>query len=491
MQPLPQGGRDEGLSARLVRSFLWMAGLGTTVRGLSLVRLFLLGRLLSPADFGVVGTGVIAIGLFQAIMEGGVELALLRKERISPEFLDSAWAVGIVRGVLTSVAVFLVAPLLGSLAGSEDVVRIVRVMAVIPVLSSFANVAIIDYRRDLELAPYFLLQTCGVAADLFAALALALIRPNAWALVGGWLALTGTHVGMSYVLHPYRPRFRLSRTHTAELLAQAPWMSGSSMLGWLQSNGLPALVVSRLGVESLGLFHVAWRVGWSLLTEVAQMLSNVSLAAYAGVRHDLQRLRAIFQTALALLLLIIIPGAAGLAAFSEDLVRILLGPRWMPTAALVGPLAAAAAVSAVGLALWPVLLSAGQARLRTAGAFVEALLLLLMASVLMTEVGLTGLPWLTLIASSVGTLVGVIHARRLLGPGLMDLRRCVTAPVLASAPGLIFMMLADFELRGIVELAAVLSGAVLLYLSGLVLLWRLGWLGGAGTFLDSGLFRTR
>ena len=76
------GGRN--LGRRTLSGTFWIMGGKFFRQGLFLVRAVILGRLLSPHDFGLVGIGALAIQLLGTVTYSGFGEALVQRPRLSP-----------------------------------------------------------------------------------------------------------------------------------------------------------------------------------------------------------------------------------------------------------------------------------------------------------------------------------------------------------------------------------------------------------------------
>ena len=83
----------ESLSPSVIRSGFWSLGGNWLSRGLSIVKLVILARLLSPLDFGILGLAILSINIINVFSETGIESALIQKEQISKNDLDTAWTI--------------------------------------------------------------------------------------------------------------------------------------------------------------------------------------------------------------------------------------------------------------------------------------------------------------------------------------------------------------------------------------------------------------
>lgn len=464
----------ESVSGRVIRSGLWMVAMNLTGRLLGTVRLLVLARLLTPHDFGLVGIALVVISLLQSFSATGLHLALIQRRERARDLFDTAWTLGLIRGGLMAGILEILAPAVGTFFASPEAVAIVRVMALVPVIDALGNIGVVELRRELTFGPYYVLHTSGVIADLCVAVPLAFWLENAWALVGGWLALTGVQTVVSYGLHPYRPTLRLGRARVGELLGFGRWVLGSTAIGWLINDGVHAMVGRLLGVQALGLYQMAWRVAALPTTDVTQVVATVTVAAYAKLQDSLERVRLAYLRVLTVVALAAVPVAIGVGIYGEALVRVLLGERWTAIVPFLKVLGLFGLARSIGNTASPLFLGMGKPRLQTLTAVVELGLLAGLLSPLSLRLGLTGTAVAVTVSSAVGAAVALSVVSHLVGLRLAELASILGWPLVACLP---FAAL-GFWVLGPLETLGGLAGAVLLsaivYASSLLLL---AWLG--------------
>ena len=463
----------ENLSERVIRSGLWMVALNVTGRLLGMVRLLILARLLTPYDFGLVGIALVMISLFESFSATGTGLALIQRKERARDLFDTAWTLGLIRGTAMAGLLVVLAPVVGSFFGSPEAVAVIRVMALAPLIGGLTNIGVVEFRKELTFGPYYLLHTSGVVADLCVSVPLALWLGNAWALVGGWLALTAVRVALSYLLHPYRPTLRLDRGQAGELLGYGRWIFGSSAIGWLLTGGVHAAVGRLLGVQALGLYQMAWRLASLPTTEVTSVISGVTMAAYAKLQDSLERIRLAYLRVLKAVPLAATPIAVGIGLYGEDLVRVFLGGRWAAIVPIVQVLALFGLVRSIGATAEPLFQGLGRPRSQTFVGFVELGLLVGLLGPLTLWLGPVG----TAVAATVGAVCGAVASLWIVSR-LLRIRAGELVPILGW-PLLACLPLAAIRIRflGSLDTLIGLAGAILisgiLYLTALVLLDRL------------------
>ena len=117
------------IGGHIVRAAAWMVAIRWCIRGLDVVVMVVLARLLVPEDFGLYATGILVVGLLEIISQAGIDLALIRNPATQREHYDAAWTIQIIQGVAVALVLLALAPLL---AGFFDEPRTVQVAGTVP-----------------------------------------------------------------------------------------------------------------------------------------------------------------------------------------------------------------------------------------------------------------------------------------------------------------------------------------------------------------------
>ena len=96
---------------------------------LRLVVLFLLARLLSPANFGVVGAATVVMGFSAIFSQLGMAPAIVQRPVLEPRHEQAAFSASVGFGLLLGAMLWLLAP---------EIAAFFRIPAVQPVLRTFA-----------------------------------------------------------------------------------------------------------------------------------------------------------------------------------------------------------------------------------------------------------------------------------------------------------------------------------------------------------------
>jgi O-antigen/teichoic acid export membrane protein len=322
--------KKESLSERVIRGGFWVFALRFTNRGLGLIRKIVIARLLAPEDFGLLGIAFLSISTLETFSQMGFQAALVQKKADIKPYLDTAWTVSAIRGVIIFGLLFIFAPLVAEFFSSPQATLIIRVIGVSVLLSGFRNIGIIFFQKSLEFNKEFFYQLSGTLTNFGVGIVLAFLLKTVWALVWGGLAASFVQLFMSYIVHPYRPSFRFEKAKFDQLFGFGKWVLGQSIVIFLITQGDDIFVGKMLGVTALGFYQMAYLISNLCATEITHVISGVTFPAYSKMQDDLGRMKQACLRVLGLTCTISFPLAAGILVLAPALTQVILTEKWLP-----------------------------------------------------------------------------------------------------------------------------------------------------------------
>ena len=128
-----------------------MAALRVFTRGLAIAKIAILARILVPAQFGIYGIATIVLGFFETLTETGINIFLIQDKQKIDEYVDSAWVVSIIRGVVISLAILLLIPVIIAFFHTPGAKEILLLVSLVPLIRGFVNPACIKFQKNLEI----------------------------------------------------------------------------------------------------------------------------------------------------------------------------------------------------------------------------------------------------------------------------------------------------------------------------------------------------
>lgn len=322
------------LTTRTVRGAGWVVGWRVATRLLGTISTLLLVRLLLPSDFGLVALGTTFSQAVDGLSEIGVGNALIREETLDRGLYDTGFTIAFLRGAATTVVIAGCAFPVAHFFGDRRLADILFAIALAYFISSFENIGIIDFQRDLAFEKEFGLLLAPRILGIIACVTTAFVWRSYWALVVGIMTTRSTRMVYSYLVHSYRPRFSLRAWRRIVVFSFWSWM-----LAWvsLVRDRIDNFVIGRLlTTTSVGLYTIAWDVGFLTSTELIAPICRALFPGLAQVRNrGTEAVADAYFRAVSATLVLTLPAGIGIALVAEPLIRLVVGPRWIAAIPLV------------------------------------------------------------------------------------------------------------------------------------------------------------
>jgi len=419
-----------GLRQSALKGGVWVLFIRLVDRLFYIIRLIVLARLLSPNDFGLMGIAMLMLLILEAFTQTGFQTALIQKKDNTDLYLNSAWTVGVIRGIVLCTIMVLIAPLAGSFLNEVAAVPLIKVLGFSILLNAFTNIGIIYFQKDLDFKKQFYYQSFGSVFDFLVAIVFAITIRNAWALIFGYLTGSFVRLLTSYWIHPFRPKIDLDLKKAKELFNFGKWILGSSILGLLTSQGDSMFISKSLGAVKLGFYQMAYRISNMPATEISNVVSMVTFPTYSKLQQDMLKIKSAYFKVLELTSFLLLPLAGLIYVCSADFTRIFLGENWLQIVPLIKILSICGLIRSLCGTLGPVFTGVGRPKTVTKVQFIEFIVLIALVYPLSQKYGVVGTSFVVLIQRLVGFGLGIFYLLKLIKGGLLRFLRTLVFPAL-------------------------------------------------------------
>jgi PST family polysaccharide transporter len=294
----------------------------------SLVVFVVLGRLLTPRDFGLAAAAMVVIWFMRIVVDAGFGRLLVQRAEIDRTYVDTAFGAAALLGVVFTGVTVALAPVLAALFNEPRLTNLIRALSVIFIFVALDSVPTALLQRELRWRALAIRRLGATAVSAGVAVWLAASGAGAWALVAQQIILEGLTVGLLLLVTRWRPAFHLARSAFRELLAFGARYSALRILGYLGANVDNFLIAIFIGPVALGYYVIAYRV-FTVLNELfVQTVNNVALPAFSRLQDEPRRLNAMFHQVCAAAALFAFPIYTLLAISAGQLIPAVFGPKW-------------------------------------------------------------------------------------------------------------------------------------------------------------------
>lgn len=410
------------LRAAALRGTVWSAVQQVGDRGIRVPVYLVLARLLPPHAFGLIALAAAYIDFLQLIRNQGITAALIQREDLQPEHLDSAFWGNLLLGFLVGGLAFATAGPFAALAGQPDLEPIVRWLSIAFLLAALSSVQDALLRRELRFKSLAVRSIVGQAVAGVIAITAAFRGLEVWSLVILLLVYQAANVLLLWRACRWRPGRRFSWKRYRELLRFGIGMLGLTLVRFGRTRADHFIIGLGLGATPLGYYTIAQQAVVGLEALLAGTISPVLWSTLTRIQRERDRLLRAIRQAAEMLGLVTWPVFVGLAAVAPLAAPVVLGDRWTASGPVLAALALSAIATSVGSAPLTAIVAIGRTGRRVGAEIILAVVTLGAMLAVMTW-GIEAVAWAYAVAVFAVTPIQLGIVRRVLQ---LDVRRYLT-----------------------------------------------------------------
>jgi O-antigen/teichoic acid export membrane protein len=323
------------LSQRSISAVFW----GVSGSAVYLILQFgiqvVLARLLGPEQYGLFAIALVIITL-SGYFATNVGFGLIQKRTVTDEDVRfvNFWQLAV--GAVVATAVFLLADTVAGFFQEPRVAPLIRTMSAVCLIQAAAGPAAFLLNRDLDFKSIYV---AGIAAYAFSygllGIPLALAGYGVSALVTA--LITQSLLTLAILYWRKRPVLGFVIWHRD---AYALWSYGftvfaTNISNWALYNLSRAVVGRMFPSAAVGLYAMPYNLVMQLAGAVMGAVQPPLFSASSRVQDDVARLRPVFLTLLAVIVMLSAPLFVGIAVAPQTIMLALYGDEWAPSAPLL------------------------------------------------------------------------------------------------------------------------------------------------------------
>jgi len=396
------------LQTRVVRGGFWISLGFASQQGLAAARTFVLARLLTPEDFGLMGFTILILFAGEMLTDLNVSSALIQRPQLCKRYCDTAWTLSVLKGLVLAAALIGSSPFIARTLGHLELIPYLRAGAANFVLVSLPLIPGALLIRELRYRDYVLLNIAREIVTVTLSISLGLWLHSAWALLLGVLGgqLT-TAVGVWFI-HGYRPEWLLDKESLTELWRFGMPLYISNLITYLVTRGDDLVVGKLRGISALGQYQVVFGIAEMLTRGLSDLIARVVFPAYSQIVSQGRDLRDSFSEVWRVFVLLLLPITGILVVLPSEVIRILLGNQWLSATSALALLAIAETLRAMAVPLGNIIVASGNTAYLSRIKLVEAAAFSALILPFTYEWGIAGAAG-TLILVYLFTLAGTVY----------------------------------------------------------------------------------
>ncbi|MEM6392456.1 MAG: oligosaccharide flippase family protein [Planctomycetota bacterium] len=253
-----------------------------------------LAYLLLREHFGLLMLMSLFVQFLKMCSDVGIQAGIVQQHGADRrEYLDTAYTVKIIRGVLLWLVASALAYPLAVFYESPDIMVVLPVLALTAVIEGFQSTSMAVLQRKLHIKTITLINVVQMTTASTVMVVYALVHPSVWALVAGGLTSSLVYTVISHRIDPANPdRLRIHMPALRQMLGFGIWVFFSTLLTFFAAQADKLILGRVLNLETMGLFAIAFALATFITRIMRQLCDRVGFPALSELfRNDLERFK--------------------------------------------------------------------------------------------------------------------------------------------------------------------------------------------------------
>ena len=287
-----------------------------------------LARLLDPSDFGLVAMVTAVTGVFEVFATGGLSAATVQRAEVSHAQVSTLFWFNIAIGALLGLLCLASAPVVSTFYSDPRTALVIVAIAPAFLINATGVQHLALLQRELRYVTLAMIEVGSEVAAAVIAISMALAGLGYWAvvaavIVGPFTITIGAWVTSGWV--PGRPR-RVGDVSSMLRFGGAVTLYG--LVVYITYNIEKIFLGRKYGSDALGLYGKAYELIYLPTRIVSTAIGMVAFSSLARLQNEPDRLKSYFLKGFSLFVSIILPSTIACAIFADDLILVILGPKW-------------------------------------------------------------------------------------------------------------------------------------------------------------------
>lgn len=315
-------------------SFIWVLIERFGFSALTFLSTIILARILSPFEFGLIGTIAIFISLSNMIVESGFGAALVQKKNITIKDYSTIFIFNALMSIFLYGILFFSAPLIADYYQNEIFKSIIRVLGLILINNAATLTQKVHLIRELEFKKQAGINLFALIISIISALILAYLGYGVWALVAQLVLYSFFVSLLMWIKVRFIPKLIFDVHSFKELFSFGGKIILTSALQTIYNDIFGLIITKKYTVSLTGLYTQANKLVLFPTSIFSSLYDSVAFPVLSKIDNpkEFKRMFSNINTgiySIALPFLIIVPFQ------SQNIIITILGEKWIEAAEIL------------------------------------------------------------------------------------------------------------------------------------------------------------
>lgn len=316
------------LKRKTAIALVWDFGGLLVLKGSGFIISIFLARILSPAEFGLVGMSMVFIAISQVFIDVGFTSALIQNKENSNLAYNSVFYFNIFAGIVLTGVFYIIAPIIGDFYGNEIVTNIIRLMSIGFILNSINQVQGAILKKELNFRVLTLRSVIAAIVGGIVGIIAAYSGFGVYALVLQSLTTAFLSTILLWSISTWRPSLSFSFKALKGLLGFSSFVFFDRIFSTI-FNKLDVILIGKVfSPATLGFYSRAASLKDQVTIYSSSSLTKVFFPTLSSLQHDDKAHSKVYFKVLSVVSFLAFGLTGLLYALGEEIIIGLFGIKW-------------------------------------------------------------------------------------------------------------------------------------------------------------------
>lgn len=289
-----------------------------------------LARLLSPAEFGIIGMITIFIAISNSIVDSGFSNALIRKLDASDKDYNTVFVFNFGVSLLLYLLLYVAAPAISLFFNEPQLIPVTRVVGLVLVCNALGIIQRTLLVKAVNFKTQAKISIIASSGSGIIGIGMALYGFGVWSLVAQQLSRQLLNSLFLWMFNRWRPAIQFSVNSFKELFGFGSKLMISGIINTVYQN-IYYLIIGKFYTPSqLGQYTRAEQFKTIFASNLTSVIQRVSYPVLSSIQNEEERLLAAYRKVIKTTMMVTFACMLGMAAVAKPMILILIGEKWLP-----------------------------------------------------------------------------------------------------------------------------------------------------------------
>lgn len=318
----------EDIKKQTISGIKWTAIQRFSIQGVQFLLSIFIARMLTPADYGLIGMLAIFFAISQTFIDSGMTTALVRKPNVSQADYSTVFYFNIAVSFLFAFLIFICSPCIAAFFNQPLLSPIAKLSSLNLIINAFGAVQGTQLTINLDFKGLAKINFVSALISGLVCLALAYIGWGVWGLVWQTLMANIIRVLLFWIKNTWHPSLIFSKESFKNLFGFGSRLLGAGLINTIYNQASTILIGKFYTPADLGDYTRGQSMASLPTNIISGTMESVTFPILSKIQEDREHLISVYKKYINLTMMYTVFFVLLLVILAKPIILLLLTSKW-------------------------------------------------------------------------------------------------------------------------------------------------------------------